>query len=434
MRTLLAAGRERMVAWASVSLLLSCVLVGASQDLYSVTWSHATNSRWKLDRALNDERRPYLEADVSLADGLAVMAHPPVRSWDLSLKEFLRLVCSKPKNVTLKLDFKSNQVLDPSFVDMEDAPLKNLRDLWLNADVLQGAGGPPLVDAQQFLRMCASRFPKAVLSLGWTTVPLAAYSWSNVEAMARLLLCGPHPSPRATFPVRVSMLAFSIPQLVWLLEVVPNSTLTVWASASDPWDTDALVKLRQVLPWSTVYYDLPDHQKAAFEQAKKTVTYDPMTLGRPTWSLTIGTSCNQSTLAGSRAVVFRGSGASVKLPVKWEAIEGRLDLTKSDSVTLSLGTNKVTLEGQCFYLALTKKGNVTARFWTASCYTDSVPSTETPVMTREWSAAMDEPVLHLESPGSAVFHGVHVTTSASPNCLGSSALTVVAFVLAIAMS
>lgn len=42
--------------------------------------------------------------------------------------------------------------------------------VWLNADVLQGPGGAePTVDARDFVRLCTTVLPWAVLSLGWTT-------------------------------------------------------------------------------------------------------------------------------------------------------------------------------------------------------------------------------------------------------------------------
>ncbi|KAL1421095.1 hypothetical protein MTO96_023520 [Rhipicephalus appendiculatus] len=113
------------------------------EDVSLIEWSHGTNSRWKLEQALSGRAAPYVEADVSQADGMAVMAHPPVRSWDLSLREFLRIVCGTPRNVTLKLDFKASEVLESAFLDMESAPLENLRDLWLNADIVEGPGGRP---------------------------------------------------------------------------------------------------------------------------------------------------------------------------------------------------------------------------------------------------------------------------------------------------
>ncbi|XP_042146614.1 protein FAM151B-like [Ixodes scapularis] len=400
-----------------IALLLAfCVPLAAraAQDMSSVVWSHATNSRWKLDKALNDKQNPYLEADVSYADGIAVMAHPPVKSWDLSLKEFLRLVCSTPKNITLKLDFKSNDVLHAAFHDLDNAPVKNLQDLWLNADVVQGAGGAPLVDGRRFVHMCSTRFPWAVISPGWTTLPQSTYTWGQVEAMARLLLCEAPLPPRTTFPVRASLVATSIPQLSWLLDVTRNSTLTVWASDNDPWATEGLVRLRQELPWSSVYYDLPGQQDADFKAARSKVSYRPQADDLPEWRLSLEPSCQTRPLAGKRAVFLRGTWASVKLPSRWETLESKVDLTQARSLTVVLGEHHLTLEGQCFYAVLNKADNVTARFWNFRCSDDNVSSSQTPLMTRLWSVgAGTDAVVRFESDGAVVVYDVHVSGSAA---------------------
>lgn len=416
----------------------------AHEDLSLVVWSHGTNSRWKLEQALSGRTAPFVEADVSWADGMAVMAHPPVRSWDLSLREFLRIVCGSPKNVTLKLDFKSSDVLESAFTDVENAPLENLRDLWLNADIVEGPGGAPNVDAQHFLQLCTSRFPQATLSLGWTTRPMASYTWEHVEAMARILVCGPYRVPRVTFPVRASMMAASTPQLLWLLDVIPGSTLTIWSSPLDPWSTKALVRLRNLLPWSAVYYDLPADQQEDFDRAKTGVASSakpthPVDAGMlPDWSLGIGYSCQQRALAGKRAVVLAGPGARVILPKKWDVLEAKLDLTRVGSLTLGWGPeNKVQVNGACFYLLLTNGHNVTVRVWASPCLPSSSPldhheedktghaqPTTRPLVARQWPSAPQTRAsspkgppppngLLFESPGPAVVYDVRITSSSA---------------------
>lgn len=417
----------------------------ADEDLSLIVWSHGTNSRWKLEQALSGRTAPFVEADVSWADGMAVMAHPPVRSWDLSLREFLRIVCGSPKNVTLKLDFKSSDVLESAFTDVENAPLENLRDLWLNADIVEGPGGAPNVDAQHFLQLCTSRFPQATLSLGWTTRPMASYTWQHVEAMARTLVCGPYRVPRVTFPVRGSMMAASTPQLLWLLDVIPGSTLTIWSSPSDPWSTKALMRLRNLLPLSAVYYDLPTDQKEDFDRAKSAVTSSakpghPVDSGMlPDWSLGIGYSCHQRALAGKRAVILAGPGARVLLPKKWDVLEAKLDLTRVGSLTLGWGPeHKVQINGACFYLLLNNGQNVSARVWASPCLPSSspldhdyredkaslVPPTTGPLVARQWPSAPQTRAsspkgppppnaLLFESPGPAVVYDVRITSSSA---------------------
>lgn len=421
----------------------------AGEDVSLIEWSHGTNSRWKLEQALSGRTAPYVEADVSQADGMAVMAHPPVRSWDLSLREFLRIVCGTPRNVTLKLDFKASEVLESAFLDLESAPLENLRDLWLNADIVEGPGGRPDVDAQHFLQLCTSRFPQATLSLGWTTRPMSSYSWAHVEAMARLLVCGPYRVPRVTFPVRASMLAASTPQLLWLLDLIPGSTLTVWSSPRDPWSTKALMKLRALLPLTAVYYDLPSDQKEDFDRAKALVSsptphnhhVDDGPL--PEWSLGIGYSCQNRALAGKRAVVLAGPGARLLMPDKWDLVEAKVDLSRVGSLALGWGqdTDKVQINGGCFYIALTNGANVTAQVWASSCLPTSSSFDEEdhdkkgytlrsgkPLVTRQWPSSPSPPTqtstptpmvsapsnsLLFESPGAAVVYDVRISFSSA---------------------
>uniref|UniRef100_A0A224YPA8 Protein, containing DUF2181 domain n=1 Tax=Rhipicephalus zambeziensis TaxID=60191 RepID=A0A224YPA8_9ACAR len=419
------------------------------EDVSLIEWSHGTNSRWKLEQALSGRAAPYVEADVSQADGMAVMAHPPVRSWDLSLREFLRIVCGTPRNVTLKLDFKASEVLESAFLDMESAPLENLRDLWLNADIVEGPGGRPDVDAQHFLQLCTSRFPQATLSLGWTTRPMSSYSWAHVEAMARLLVCGPYRVPRVTFPVRASMLAASTPQLLWLLDVIPGSTLTVWSSPRDPWSTKALMKIRNLLPLTAVYYDLPTDQKQDFDRVKALVS-SPTPHNQhvddgplPEWSLGIGYSCQHRALAGKRAVVLAGPGARLLMPDKWDQVEAKVDLSRVGSLALGWGqhADKVQINGGCFYITLTNGPNVTAQVWASPC----LPTTSSfdeedhdkkgetlrsgkPLVTRQWPSSPSPPTqtssptpmvsappnsLLFESPGAAVVYDVRISSSSA---------------------
>ncbi|XP_077508393.1 uncharacterized protein LOC144119711 [Amblyomma americanum] len=329
---------------------------------------------------------------------------------------------------------------------------QNLRDLWLNADIVEGPGGRPTVDAQHFLQLCTSRFPQATLSLGWTTRHMASYTWAHVEVMARLLVCGPYRVPRVTFPVRASMLAASMPQLLWLLDVIPGSTLTVWSSTSDTWSTQALVKLRRVLPWSAVYYDLPSDQKQDFDHAKAAVTSSSqhsmhaMAGPLPEWSLGIGYSCQQKALAGKRAVVLAGPGVRIVLPKRWDSLDAKLDMSRSGGLYIGWGKEeKIRLNGACFHLQLTNGRNVTARVWPAPCGSSYSSHSDDddlkneaqlrsgrPLVTREWPSspptqqtpkeAGPTNSLLFESPGAAVVYDVRIASAVASRATSLSTL------------
>ena len=65
---------------------------------------------------------------------------------------------------------------------------------------------------------------------------------------------------RVTFPVRASLVAVSRAQLLWLLNLSRNYSLTVWHSSHDLYDVKSMSFLRDKEYISRVYYDLPDGQ------------------------------------------------------------------------------------------------------------------------------------------------------------------------------
>ena len=115
-----------------------------AEDLTKVSWSHATNSRAKLDKALTDSTM-MIEADVSLGAGnKPIMAHPPANTSDLSLEQFLESVLASTQSGEkkgIKLDFKFLGVVEPSLVMLDKLRDKLNFPVWLNADILKGPGG-----------------------------------------------------------------------------------------------------------------------------------------------------------------------------------------------------------------------------------------------------------------------------------------------------
>ena len=115
-----------------------------AEDLTKVSWSHATNSRAKLDKALADSTM-MIEADVSLgAENEPIMAHPPANTSDLSLEQFLESVLASTQSGEkkgIKLDFKFLGVVEPSLVMLDKLRDKLNIPVWLNADILKGPGG-----------------------------------------------------------------------------------------------------------------------------------------------------------------------------------------------------------------------------------------------------------------------------------------------------
>lgn len=220
-----------------------------------------------------------LEADVQMrhnkSDTEPIMAHPPAFDSNLTLAQFLERVSKTEKGI--KLDFKSIMAVEPSL-----KILKNVSDskvlkipIWLNADILKGPcfdKERTPVDAVQFIDLCTKYFPSAVLSIGWTTGndmtdAKNMYTWENVIEMAKLVHKITQP---VTFPVRAALVKRSLTQLLWLIDISSNLTLTIWSSEKDNVNAADLVELRKsVYNKKNVYYDLPKSQAEEFTKALK---------------------------------------------------------------------------------------------------------------------------------------------------------------------
>lgn len=214
-------------------------------DPAQTVWAHAVNSQALLSAALASGETTMLEADVlTTTDGMhAIMAHPPRRKSDLTLKSFLHQVLTHNRAFTaeehrtipvgIKLDFK-----DPDAVPLAmEHLLANWKEdsvpLWLNADVFQGPGGAPSrFDPHDFVTSCQSAFPNATLSLGFTT---GNWGWTYTEDMVEqmLSLCRDRQLAGVTFALAARMAQQSPAAVKLLLDVSPSYTLTLWGPADD---------------------------------------------------------------------------------------------------------------------------------------------------------------------------------------------------------
>lgn len=147
----------------------------------SLKWAHSTNSRQCLESALNDESINAIEADILMGSSLEekgaiseanqswnnvpIMAHPPNRSSQLSLRSFLSLAL-KPAFKHIKLDMKELQAV-PATLTCVLAQLGNSKQerdgnqrnttIFLNADIFHGPGcrnSLNCVEAEPFVESC----------------------------------------------------------------------------------------------------------------------------------------------------------------------------------------------------------------------------------------------------------------------------------------
>jgi len=189
--------------------------------------------------------------------------------------------CStRPTLKGVKLDFKHIDCVEPALNYLREINAVEKLDghLWLNADILEGPGALIPAMQEEFVRLCATALPGAVLSLSWGSSVLStsrAYSEDMVEKMVKLCLI---PSvtcqhdweiggtflrtPAAacrhiTFGVAVEYALASESYLNSLLARVPNSSLTIFSGSGSFSITPNTVKqLITTYGPSTLFLDL----------------------------------------------------------------------------------------------------------------------------------------------------------------------------------
>ncbi|XP_057367456.1 protein FAM151B-like [Daphnia carinata] len=237
-------------------------------DLTQVTWAHGVDTRKKLERALRGSVM-MIEADVSLgklkgdphSPNRPIMAHPPVTASDLTLETFLDMVLDESQYKGIKLDFKSNDVLERALQIIKSRENRIRVPLWLNADIIQGpvnAMSEPL-NADMFLSLTKSYFPTAVISVGWTTKvgKDGSYTFDHVRKMRDVLTANQITAP-VTFPVRAALATTleSRENILWLLNQIPGSTITIWNSFGDEVDVPALLDFINTIGKEFIYIDV----------------------------------------------------------------------------------------------------------------------------------------------------------------------------------
>ena len=211
------------------------------------------------------------EADVLLhgqdtenQTDVPIMAHPPDIYSDLTLEHFLDQVMETGKG--MKLDFKSEEVLEPSLKMLGDRRGKFQQPVWVNADIMEGPKGGPGKNATLLKELVEEYFPECTLSIGWTT------GWDNddtdevytMEMMVEMHAYASQLQQPITYPVRASMAYGAWDELLWLLDQSRGYTLTIWSSTSDVFDPDELVYVREHSEIDRVFYDLHDELMEEF--------------------------------------------------------------------------------------------------------------------------------------------------------------------------
>mmetsp|Transcript_35682 Transcript_35682/g.73339 ORF Transcript_35682/g.73339 Transcript_35682/m.73339 type:complete len:393 (-) Transcript_35682:332-1510(-) len=265
-------GRRNMQCGENIGRLLH--FFGISSPL-EVVWAHAVNSKAKLEAALAPGSKVmFLEADVLWGScggvrNLAVMAHPPRNSSDLTFLAFFSRVVEHNRKalhnrrVGVKLDFKDGRCLDSCLLLLRETAGSNESvgfPVWLNADVWSGPGGRrPGIAPADFFAACFDIYPAGTLSPGWTCwlkfegpsdaasrlldpVVLQGYEMQHIDDALRTL---PRGVGHVTFPVHCTMARLGSDSIVKLLEADPRFTLTLWGEMM-PQDEDWMLNMPEL--------------------------------------------------------------------------------------------------------------------------------------------------------------------------------------------
>lgn len=225
------------------------------ENLGAVIWSHAVNSKEKLERTLNNPEVMLIESDIRISkDGAIIAAHPPAIESDLSFDELMGKVAGTGKGI--KLDFKDPETLIYCLNYLKKADLN--QPVILNADILQGNGAPiPKFKADEFIDNCLKLYPQGLLSLGWTTVadPNLPYTQKNVQEMAAL--CEKIGND-ILIPVRACLLPSSWENLQFIVKS-NKYFLSIWNN--EPVEEELLDWIKKNTDYKTTFYDFIDGNK-----------------------------------------------------------------------------------------------------------------------------------------------------------------------------
>lgn len=220
-----------------------------------VTWGHAVNDLerlvWLIDSGIH-----FMEADVQSFGGEIVMAHNPNTSGPL-LEDWIEK-CNG--HAGIKLDFKTPEALT-NLKDLKELTSESF--LWINADILSGPKGDVscFLNDTVFIHVCQKVFPRALLSLGWTTCPRgmsytpSPYTSDMVTDMLDWIDFNGFKNRQISFAMRAMDVSVSRKDdIMTLLSASVNYSITLWTGPESLTD-EMLDQLQQDFPISRLFVD-----------------------------------------------------------------------------------------------------------------------------------------------------------------------------------
>jgi hypothetical protein len=138
-------------------------------DDRDLAWCHAVNSLPRLQAACADMAVHMVVGDVQFAadDALPCMAHPWQDIADIDLETWVEALLAAGKG--MKIDFGSAESVEPTLEFLQRQ--KPEVPVILHANIftlLNGEGTHDTLEPEQFMRLCQTYVPHALISLGWS--------------------------------------------------------------------------------------------------------------------------------------------------------------------------------------------------------------------------------------------------------------------------
>ena len=202
------------------------------QKPWDVTWVHKANDLERFSRYSASSNVMMMEGDIMLSKNgkEVIMAHPLETASDLTFEKWFSTLIENKKGA--KLDFKTHHAIIPAFEIMQS--IKDISiPIFINADIIEGPGGKiSFFETEEFISLSKKYFPKATLSIGWTTSTLDEKFTS--EMIERGIEAASKWEGHVNFAIRSSLIIKSWKAIKKIFDN-PNYTITVWNS-SNHWD------------------------------------------------------------------------------------------------------------------------------------------------------------------------------------------------------
>lgn len=229
-----------------------------------MTWAHATNSRKAFEEAVASSSVSAIECDILMSNNHRpepILAHPPSRESDITVRQMLRFILSPLKHEKdnlrkhLKLDFKEIEALEPTLDLILNSDFTNTsgKEIMLNADILSGPGFerndlsilPPSIFIETclaYIHRLSAKNPQILFgfSLGFKSdwKSEEGYSSSQVFEMSALVsqyqLASRDSGARVILALNARQLAKSLPVFDGFLKEYPESTILAWTGSGEP--------------------------------------------------------------------------------------------------------------------------------------------------------------------------------------------------------